>query len=238
MMPFIIGVGGSYSGVGKTTLSECILRYFKQDKKELNNTEASSPACLLINKRWGAIKYTKTAFFTSIVYDAYIIEQQNKDTKRLLDAGAEDVLLVQSPQEQLPEVLPLALERLSNCDCIIVEGNSAIEFLKPDIVIFIKGLNKTIKSSAERILSLSDIVIEEDSQKGFIKNLDNVVNMIEERYKEYRIKKELENLVTQNTIACSDARKIAEKLGISYKEVGKTANDLKIKIKNCELGCF
>lgn len=236
MKPFIIGVGGSYSGVGKTTLSECILRSFKQ-RKELDNT-ISSPVCSLINKRWGAIKYTKTAFFTSIVYDTSILEQQSKDTKRLLDAGAEDVLLVQSPPEQLEEVLPLAIEKLSDLDCIIVEGNSAIEFLKPDIVIFIKGLNKTIKPSAERILSLSDIVIEEDSPKGFIKKLDSLVKMIEERYKDYRIKEELKASATQNTITCGDARKVAEKLGISYREVGKSANDLKIKIKNCELGCF
>jgi LAO/AO transport system kinase len=31
---------------------------------------------------------------------------------------------------------------------------------------------------------------------------------------------------------------IAEELKVSYSEVGKSANELKIKIKNCELGCF
>jgi LAO/AO transport system kinase len=233
MVPFIIGIGGSYSGVGKTTLSAAILKHFKKLRSELTPS-----ACSLVNKKWGAIKYTKTAFFTSIVYDELIIGQQNKDTKRLLDAGAEKVLWVQSPREELKEVLPLAIERLSYLDCIIVEGNSAIEFLKPDIVIFIKGLNKTIKPSAERILPLSDVVIDEDSLKGFIKNIDSLVKMIEERYKEKKIEEELKISAGQNTITCSDARKIAERLGVSYKEVGKSANDLKIKIKNCELGCF
>lgn len=237
MKPFIIGIGGSYSGVGKTSLSVAILRYFKQKNKE-SDIEMPFSACSLINKKWGAIKYTKTAFFTSIIYDESIIKQQNKDTRRLLDAGADDVLWVQSPREQLEEVLPMAIDRLSNLDCIIVEGNSAIEFLKPDIVIFIKGLNKTIKPSAERVLSLSDMVIEEDSQKGFIKDLDGLVKMIEERYKDKRIKEELRISAEKNTITCADARKLAEKLGVSYKEVGKSANDLKIKIKNCEFGCF
>ncbi|HAM51092.1 MAG TPA: hypothetical protein DCP92_10530 [Nitrospiraceae bacterium] len=39
-------------------------------------------------------------------------------------------------------------------------------------------------------------------------------------------------------IACPLARKIAEQLNISYQEVGKAADELGIKIKGCELGCF
>ncbi len=39
-------------------------------------------------------------------------------------------------------------------------------------------------------------------------------------------------------ITCSALRKIAEKLGTTYKVAGQTADDLNIKIKNCDLGCF
>jgi LAO/AO transport system kinase len=39
-------------------------------------------------------------------------------------------------------------------------------------------------------------------------------------------------------ITCSEARKVAEELGIPYQEVGKVCNELKIKIVACELGCF
>ncbi len=39
-------------------------------------------------------------------------------------------------------------------------------------------------------------------------------------------------------IACEEARKIAEDLGVSYKEVGRAADSLKIKITGCALGCF
>jgi len=42
----------------------------------------------------------------------------------------------------------------------------------------------------------------------------------------------------EGRISCGVARKIAEELGVSYKEVGDAANGLNIKIKNCELGCF
>lgn len=86
--------------------------------------------------------------------------QKDKDTEKLLSAGAANVLWVQSPAEELKEVLPLAVNRLSNLDGIIVEGNSAIEFLKPDIVIFVFGKDDgAVKKGAETILNAADIIL-------------------------------------------------------------------------------
>jgi hypothetical protein len=39
-------------------------------------------------------------------------------------------------------------------------------------------------------------------------------------------------------IACSALRHIAEKSNVSYRLAGKVADELKIKIRNCDLGCF
>lgn len=39
-------------------------------------------------------------------------------------------------------------------------------------------------------------------------------------------------------IECAEARIIAEKLAIKFIEVGKICDEEKIKIINCELGCF
>jgi len=44
--------------------------------------------------------------------------------------------------------------------------------------------------------------------------------------------------VDDGKLPCAEARKIAEELKISYKDVGDAANELGIKIKNCQLGCF
>jgi len=52
------------------------------------------------------------------------------------------------------------------------------------------------------------------------------------------LKKELVGKASDGQIPCSVARKIAEDLNIPYKEVGDAANDLNIRIKNCQLGCF
>lgn len=42
----------------------------------------------------------------------------------------------------------------------------------------------------------------------------------------------------EGRITCTEARKLAGELKVSPKVVGMAANELKIKIKSCELGCF
>jgi len=56
--------------------------------------------------------------------------------------------------------------------------------------------------------------------------------------KNMSISETLKVKAVEGRISCSLARKIAEELGVPYKEVGDAANKLNIKIKNCELGCF
>jgi hypothetical protein len=42
----------------------------------------------------------------------------------------------------------------------------------------------------------------------------------------------------QGRIACAAACRLAEELAISRKEMGELLNELNIKIKHCQLGCF
>ena len=80
-----------------------------------------------------------------------------------------NVLWVQSPPEDLKEVLQIAIDRLSHLKGIIVEGNSAVEALKPDIVVFVSG-NEGLKKGAEKILSMADAVIfNKNTPKGIPK---------------------------------------------------------------------
>ncbi|GBD99927.1 hypothetical protein BMS3Abin07_01974 [bacterium BMS3Abin07] len=52
------------------------------------------------------------------------------------------------------------------------------------------------------------------------------------------LEKRLRELADDNHISCTLARKIAGELRIPFKDVGAAANKLKIKIRDCELGCF
>jgi len=172
--PFIIGVGGSCSNSGKTTLTCSLLKYFKkgrsaQQGREKNIQDAFDAAFTEVCsqsdgvQKWGAVKYTKTELYSSLVDDMTVLSRKDKDTGRFLDAGADEVLWVKSPPRELSEVLPMAMDRLSWLDGLIVEGNSVIEFLNPDIVIFILGNKKTLwKAGIERRIGISDIIIYEN----------------------------------------------------------------------------
>jgi molybdopterin-guanine dinucleotide biosynthesis protein len=172
--PFIIGVGGSCSNSGKTTLACSLLKYFRngvnnQQGRARNIQDALDPAlteaCSQSDgfQKWGAVKYTKTELYASLVDDRAALSRKEKDTGRFIDAGADEVLWVKSPPQELGEVLPVAMDRLSRLDGLIVEGNSVIEFLNPDIVIFIFGNKKTLwKTSIERLVGISDIIVYEN----------------------------------------------------------------------------
>jgi len=53
-----------------------------------------------------------------------------------------------------------------------------------------------------------------------------------------KIKGLLINKAVEGKISCPVARKSAEELSVLYKEVGRNADELRIKITGCELGCF
>ncbi len=53
-----------------------------------------------------------------------------------------------------------------------------------------------------------------------------------------KIVEEIKKRAIDNKIPCKVARKIAEDLSVSYRDVGKCADELKVKIISCELGCF
>ena len=53
-----------------------------------------------------------------------------------------------------------------------------------------------------------------------------------------KLRQEIMKKAVDSKLPCGDARKIAEDLGIPYADVGAAADELGVKIKNCQLGCF
>ncbi|MEW6416922.1 MAG: hypothetical protein AB1480_02240 [Nitrospirota bacterium] len=176
MRPIIIGIGGAHSGAGKTSCASLILKRLKG---------------------WGAIKYTKTSLYSSIIEDLKVLSEEGKDTKRLLDSGAEKVLWVQSPPSELEEILSMAVAMLYDLKGILIEGNSAVEFLNPDIVVFISGETDRFKKSAGKILNMADVVIfdkepppgtpegakrfRRDDVEGYVNFIIRIVNKYDKR---------------------------------------------------------
>lgn len=115
----IITVSGAYSGVGKTLLSEYILT---------------------LVKNFAAIKITIEADLATMVSDdEKTIMVPGKDTFRLKSKGATKVVWVRSARQHLPEAMGKALLLTGNCQKILIEGNSILNYLEPNLAFFVAG---------------------------------------------------------------------------------------------------
>ncbi|MDA8170167.1 MAG: hypothetical protein M0Z59_10805 [Nitrospiraceae bacterium] len=228
--PLTIGITGGGSGSGKTLMAGLLLARLRG---------------------WGAIKFTRTEFYTSLIDDEETLRTPGKDTSRMLEAGAEKAIWVQSPGgEELAEALGMAVFKLSGQKGIIIEGNSAVELLKPDIVIFISA--SVPKGTASAVMRMADIVflpgeVRADFSSGrerafredavFCETEEACVEEVLRRVKE-KVKELIKARAAGGRITCRDAREIAERLGVEYRLVGESADALGIRISACELGCF
>lgn len=52
------------------------------------------------------------------------------------------------------------------------------------------------------------------------------------------LKARIQAAAPEGKIPCASAFKLAEELGISRSRMGELLNELRIKIINCQLGCF
>ena len=141
MRPLIIGIGGGHSNSGKTTLVCAILKEFPG---------------------WSAIKCGSDSMYTSVIDDPEILSEPGTDTSAYLEAGASSAVLVKASAHEMAEALDIALQNLDPCPGVVIEGNSAIEVLKPDIVIFsfdAFGRLEQIKESAQTVFAEADALV-------------------------------------------------------------------------------
>lgn len=135
----IISVTGAHSGVGKTSLAALLLREMKG---------------------FSAIKITKTELFTSITTDEKVLSEKGKDTSILKEGGANKVIWIRSTQRDLKDSLSQALSMLGDSRGVIIEGNSSLDFIEPDLIIFVmKEDLSELKPSGSKALEKADLIM-------------------------------------------------------------------------------
>jgi hypothetical protein len=82
------------------------------------------------------------------------------DTSRFLVAGADRVWWARTQQGRLAEAMPLIRKKLEGAENVILESNSVIKFLRPDLYMTVLDpATEDFKSSAQQFLDLADAVI-------------------------------------------------------------------------------
>lgn len=53
-----------------------------------------------------------------------------------------------------------------------------------------------------------------------------------------RLKEAVRSAAVEGRLSCEQAHALGEELGVPLREIGTVCNELKIRIKDCQLGCF
>ena len=152
----IITVSGAHSGVGKTKVAEILLRALKgwsALKVTVTHREGKCPA----RKNCHTCDELKDDF--SIIDNKRIIETKGKDTARLKEAGARKVLWLKARPRALGEGLRKVIPLFKRSKGLLIESNSALKYIKPDLAIFVKNRNSLLKPSAKEILNKIDLTV-------------------------------------------------------------------------------
>lgn len=157
----IITVSGSHSGVGKTKMVEILLRLLKgwsALKVTVSHSEGQCP----VRKDCRACSELDSNF--SIISNKKIIETKGKDTARFKEAGAQKALWLKCRSEALGDGLKAVIPLFKKAKGLVIESNSALKYLKPDLALFIKNKDSVLKPSAREILNKMDLVFTNDAE--------------------------------------------------------------------------
>jgi molybdopterin-guanine dinucleotide biosynthesis protein len=115
---------------------------------------------------WTAFKITQDHHGAGSAADPgwAISDEQDRsgksDTSRYLAAGAAHAWWVRTSQARLADALPEIQSKLAECRNVIVESNSILEFLKPDLYLIVLDPATTdFKRSAQQYMDRADALI-------------------------------------------------------------------------------
>ncbi len=156
----LIVIGGHSRSVGKTSVVAGLI--------------AALPEC-----RWTAIKITQhghgvcsrdgqPCHCATDDHTWAISEERDPcgctDTSRFLAAGAQRAWWVRSQQGRLAEAMPAIRRRLAECEHAILESNSVLKFLRPDLYLTVLDPSTPdFKKSAREFLDRADAIILHES---------------------------------------------------------------------------
>lgn len=89
------------------------------------------------------------------------------DTSRFVLAGARQALWVRTEQGRLAEAMPSLRRRLETARNVILESNSVLKFIRPDLYVTVLDLRtEDFKKTAQEFMDRADAVILHDAAEG------------------------------------------------------------------------
>ena len=172
----IITVSGTHSGVGKTGVVEALLRVLKgwsALKVTVSHGEGKCP----VRKENDCHTCDELKDDFSIISNKKIIETKGKDTARFKEAGAKKVLWLKCRPQALGDGLKEVIPLFKKAKGLVIESNSALKHLKPDLAIFVRNKYSVFPASHLRKAAGSRLWREKPSAREIINKIDLVVTL-------------------------------------------------------------
>jgi len=173
----IIAITAARSNLGKTVFSEQLLgRIDNWAACKVTICTEGAHVCPRGKKNCGACGSLKQDY--EIVTDMNIIAQEEKDTARLLKAGAREVFWIKAKEPFIKDALNDALARLTDYDGVILEGNGSVKGIKPDLSVMVMPEDakphtyvRGMKRSARDILDKIDIFVDDARDEKILEEI-------------------------------------------------------------------
>jgi hypothetical protein len=146
----IVVVGGQSRNVGKTSVVEGLIRGLPEMRwmaiKVEPSGETGGPGVAVSEEKDGA---------------------RRTDSSRYLAAGAVRSLWVRTRTDDLTDAMPLILKELEAAENVVIESNSILRFLQPDIYLSVLDpAGADFKESAKQYLRRADAVLVPEGVMG------------------------------------------------------------------------
>jgi len=146
----LVVVGGHSRKVGKTSVTEGIIRAFRQHP-------------------WTAVKISSHWHDSQSIPDNFLIYEESSgqgegtDSARYLAAGASRAFWVQVRPRHLAEAMPAVLPLLQSTPYVIVESNAILNYVRPDLFVMVLRHDvDEFKDSAREILVRAHAIVAVD----------------------------------------------------------------------------
>ena len=155
-MPRILVVGGHTRNIGKTQLVVEIIRTFPQARwTAAKITQYGHGVCSVNGESCGC----------AVDEHTFAVEEETDrsgqtDTSRFLVAGAARSLWVRTKQGRLAEAMPLLREEMASAENVILESNTVLNFLRPELYLPVLDFSHPdFKASARTLLDRADAYV-------------------------------------------------------------------------------
>jgi molybdopterin-guanine dinucleotide biosynthesis protein len=158
----VVVVGGHSRNVGKTSVVAGLIAALpERNWTAVKITQFGHGVCSINGESCGCAVDEHT-----VAINEEHDRSGESDTSRFLVSGAERSLWVRTKQGYLAEAMPALRNRITGASNVILESNSVMRFLKPDLYLTVLDYGTAdFKASAREYLDLADGVILHKSDK-------------------------------------------------------------------------